>query len=146
MGTLSRRLLSPQFAVAIEVTLSSRQLGCIVWSCFQAVLAIFLALEGQNCCVFSAQKIVKIIIGEPKSLDGSFTDSTKVIHNFHKKITKLYSKIKVELYDERFTSKIAKHILFSSDLKKNKRKNKEYLDKISAVIILQDYLKSEGLS
>ena len=90
--------------------------------------------------------VVKIIIGEPKSLDGSFTDSTKVIHNFHKKITKLYSKIKVELYDERFTSKIAKHILFSSDLKKNKRKNKEYLDKISAVIILQDYLKSEGLS
>ena len=90
--------------------------------------------------------VVKIIIGEPKSLDGSFTDSTKVIHNFHKKITKLYSKIKVELYDERFTSKIAKHVLFSSDLKKNKRKNKEYLDKISAVIILQDYLKSEGLS
>ena len=90
--------------------------------------------------------VVKIIIGEPKSLDGSFTDSTKVIHNFYKKITKLYSKIKVELYDERFTSKIAKHILFSSDLKKNKRKNKEYLDKISAVIILQDYLKSEGLS
>ena len=90
--------------------------------------------------------VVKIIIGEPKSLDGSFTDSTKVIHNFHKKITKLYSKIKVELYDERFTSKIAKHVLFSSDLKKNKRKNKEYLDKISSVIILQDYLKSEGLS
>lgn len=90
--------------------------------------------------------VVKIIIGEPKSLDGSFTDSTKVIHNFHKKITKLYSKIKVELYDERFTSKIAKHVLFSSNLKKNKRKNKEYLDKISAVIILQDYLKSEGLS
>ena len=90
--------------------------------------------------------VVKIIIGEPKSLDGSFTDSTKVIHNFHKKVTKLYSKIKVELYDERFTSKIAKHVLFSSDLKKNKRKNKEYLDKISAVIILQDYLKSEGLS
>tara|TARA_B100001057_G_scaffold120120_1_gene118788 strand:- start:307 stop:726 length:420 start_codon:yes stop_codon:yes gene_type:complete len=90
--------------------------------------------------------VVKIIIGEPKSLDGSFTDSTKVIHNFHKKITKLNSKIKVELYDERFTSKIAKHVLFSSDLKKNKRKNKEYLDKISAVIILQDYLKSEGLS
>ena len=90
--------------------------------------------------------VVKIIIGEPKSLDGSFTDSTKVIHNFHKKITKLYSKIKVELYDERFTSEIAKHVLFSSDLKKNKRKNKEYLDKISAVIILQDYLKSEGLS
>lgn len=87
--------------------------------------------------------VVKIIIGEPKSLDGSFTDSSKLIYNFHKKITKLYSGIKVELYDERFTTKIAKQVLFSSGLKKNKRKNKESLDKISAVIILQDYLKSE---
>jgi len=52
----------------------------------------------------------------------------------------------VELYDERFTSKIAKQVLFSSGLKKNKRKNKETVDKISAVIILQDYLKSESFS
>ena len=90
--------------------------------------------------------VVKIIIGEPKSLDGSFTDSSKLIYNFHRKITKMYSGIKVELYDERFTSKIAKQVLFSSGLKKNKRKNKKTVDKISAVIILQDYLKSENFS
>ena len=51
--------------------------------------------------------------------------------------------IKIEMYDERFTSKIAQQTLISSGLKKNKRRNKELLDKISAVIILQDYLKSK---
>lgn len=93
---------------------------------------------------FKSNDVVKIIIGEPRSLDGSFTDSSKVIYDFHKKITKLYSGIKIELYDERFTSKIAKQVLFSSGVKKNKRRNKEIIDKISAVIILQDYLKSES--
>lgn len=93
---------------------------------------------------FKSNDVVKIIIGEPRSLDGGFTDSSKVIYDFHNKITKLYSGIKIELYDERFTSKIAKQVLFSSGVKKNKRRNKEIIDKISAVIILQDYLKSES--
>ena len=93
---------------------------------------------------FKNNDVVKIIIGEPKSLDGGHTDSSKLIYNFYKKINKKYSGIKVELYDERFTSKIAKQVLISSGVKKNKRKNKETVDKISAVIILQDYLKSKS--
>ena len=93
---------------------------------------------------FKSNDVVKIIIGEPKSLDGGLTDSSKLIYNFHKKINKKYSGIKVELYDERFTSKIAKQVLISTGVKKNKRKNKQSVDKISAVIILQDYLKSKN--
>ena len=54
-----------------------------------------------------------------------------------------YPNIKIEMYDERYTSKMAKQVLINSGVKKNKRKNKELLDKISAVIILQDYLKSK---
>ena len=91
---------------------------------------------------FKSNNVVKIIIGEPKSLDGGLTNSSKLIYNFHKKINKKYRGIKVELYDERFTSKIAKQVLISSGVKKKNRKNKKTVDKISAVIILQDYLKS----
>ena len=93
---------------------------------------------------FKTNDVVKIIIGEPKSLDGGLTDSSKLIYNFLKKINKKYSGIEVELYDERFTSKIAQQVLISTGVKKNKRKSKETLDKISAVIILQDYLKSKS--
>ena len=33
---------------------------------------------------FKSNDVVKIIIGEPKSLDGGLTDSSKLIYNFHK--------------------------------------------------------------
>jgi RNase H-fold protein (predicted Holliday junction resolvase) len=37
---------------------------------------------------------------------------------------------------------MAKSIMIASGINKNKRKNKDTVDKISAIIILQDYLKS----
>jgi putative Holliday junction resolvase len=95
---------------------------------------------------FKSNKVTKIIIGEPKSLGGGSTDSSKLIYSFQEKISKKYAAIKVELYDERFTSKIARQVLIKSGVKKNKRKNKEILDRISAVIILQDYLKYQSFS
>ena len=88
-------------------------------------------------------KVIKIIIGQPKTLSGSKTDSSKIIHDFYNNLAKKFTNIKIEMYDERFTSKIAQKTLISSGLKKNKRRNKELLDKISAVIILQDYIKSK---
>jgi putative Holliday junction resolvase len=88
-------------------------------------------------------KVVKIVIGEPKSLSGRQTHSSDIIQNLYLKITKSYPEIEINLYDERFTSKIAKQTLLGSGIKKMKRRNKETIDKIAAVIILQDYLKSE---
>jgi putative Holliday junction resolvase len=88
-------------------------------------------------------KVTKIVIGEPKSLDGGQTHSSDMIQNFQRRITKSFPEIEIELYDERFTSKIAMQTILSSGIKKMKRRNKETLDKIAAVIILQDYLKSE---
>ena len=58
-------------------------------------------------------------------------------------LKKYFPNKKIERHDERYTSKMAKQVLINSGVKKNKRKNKELLDKISAVIILQDYLKSK---
>ena len=60
---------------------------------------------------FKNNEVVKIIIGEPKSLKGGLTNSSRIIYNFQKKIIKKYSRIEIELYDERFTS-IAKKYLF----------------------------------
>ena len=88
-------------------------------------------------------KVAKIVIGEPKSLLGEKTHSSDMIQNFFQRITKSYPEIEIKLYDERFTSKIAMQTVLGSGLKKIKRRNKETLDKIAAVIILQDYLKSE---
>ncbi len=88
-------------------------------------------------------KVDKIVIGEPKNLRGGQTHSSEMIQSFYRKITKYFPHIEIKFYDERFTSKIAMQTVLSSGLKKMKRRNKENIDKISAVIILQDYLQSE---
>lgn len=88
-------------------------------------------------------KVGKIVIGEPKSLSGGQTHSSDIIQKFHLKMTKSFPDIEIKFYDERFTSKIAMQTILGSGIKKMKRRNKEALDKIAAVIILQDYLKFE---
>ena len=88
----------------------------------------------------------KIVIGEPKSLDGTSTDITEIVHQLKKKLENNFPKIDVVLYDERFTSKIAMQSMVIGGVKKKERRKKGNIDEISAVIILQDYLmKNKGL-
>ena len=96
--------------------------------------------------IIARENISILVIGEPKNNKNNFFEIEESIKKFIKKIKLNIPDLIIEREDERFTSKIAKQVLFSSGLKKNKRKNKETKDKISAVIILQDYLKSESFS
>ena len=49
---------------------------------------------------------------------------------------------KIEYFDERLTSSAAEKAMLEADLSRKKRK--ENIDKLAAVIILQDYLDSKG--
>ena len=62
------------------------------------------------------------------------------IRKWAKKIDGLYPKIKVTLHDESHTSSMAKEIILKSGAPKKKRRDKALLDKIAAILILQDYL------
>ncbi|MEJ2104365.1 MAG: Holliday junction resolvase RuvX, partial [Ignavibacteriaceae bacterium] len=53
------------------------------------------------------------------------------------------NKIEVVLWDEEYSSLIAKEKIVESVSKKSKRKNKELLDQHSAAIILQEFLDSD---
>ena len=79
---------------------------------------------------------------QDKGLGENRLALTEFTHTFFNKISIMYKEIDFEFYDERFTSKIAKQTVLSSGVKKMKRRNKKNIDKISAVIILQDYLQS----
>lgn len=89
---------------------------------------------------FSKEKVSKIIVGEPKHLDGSESGPVEALKNFKKALTRFFPHIPIESIDERFTSKIAFESMILSGAKKKDRENKSNIDKISAVIILQDYL------
>jgi len=91
--------------------------------------------------LIEGQKIQLIVIGFPLSMDGTDTDITENVRLFEKFVKASYPSLKVILYDERMTSKIAQNALIQIS-KKQQRKQKGHIDKMSAAIILQDYMNS----
>ena len=88
----------------------------------------------------SKEDISSFVVGKPVNLDGSSTDSTSHVNGFIKRLKQKYPTISVHQIDERFTSKIAKQSILASGMKKQERQNKALVDKVSATIILQNYL------
>ena len=89
---------------------------------------------------FSKEKVIKVLIGEPKQMNGEPSQSAEIIDVFVSKFSKAFPDMKVIRVDERFTSKMAFQTMIDSGLKKNQRRNKALIDEISATIMLQDYL------
>ena len=89
-----------------------------------------------------SESVERIIVGLPKQTSGELSESETAITTFIEKLQEKLPEIPISRYDERFTSKIASHILVESGTKKKKRQDKALLDKISATLILQEYLSS----
>ena len=89
---------------------------------------------------FSKEIVSSVIIGEPKQMDGTPSQSAELINNFVVKFQETFPEIPVERVDERFTSKMAFQTMIDSGLNKKQRQNKALVDEIAATIILQDYL------
>jgi len=92
---------------------------------------------------FANEPVEEVIIGEPRHKDGNPTFLTPIVHKFGEKIGKKYPEKKITFVDESFTSSDAKAIILKSGAKKKKRREKGLVDKISAVLILQQYLESK---
>lgn len=89
---------------------------------------------------FQKEKVGKVLIGEPKQMNGEPSESTPIIEAFVTKFKATFPEMKLERVDERFTSKMAFQTMIDSGLKKKQRQNKALIDEISATIMLQDYL------
>ena len=80
------------------------------------------------------------VIGEPKQLDNTASESEVLIAPFIINLQKQFPNTPILRVDERFTSKMAFKAMIDGGLTKNQRKNKALIDEISATIILQSYL------
>ena len=91
--------------------------------------------------IISEKKIIKVILGLPSK---RFKSSEKLSEKVYKLKSEIEDKTKIDviLWDEEFSSAIAKERINESVTKKSKRQNKELLDQHSAAIILQEYLDS----
>jgi putative Holliday junction resolvase len=89
---------------------------------------------------FSKENVAKVLIGEPKQMNGQPSESTPVIEKFVTDFKSNFPDMKIERVDERFTSKMAFQTMIDSGLSKKQRQNKGLVDEIAATILLQDYL------
>ena len=86
------------------------------------------------------ENVELFIVGEPKQLNNTESESEQFIKPFIQKLSTTFPKIPIKRVDERFTSKIAFKSMIDSGLKKKQRQNKALIDEISATLILQSYL------
>jgi putative Holliday junction resolvase len=88
------------------------------------------------------EDVERIIVGLPKQMNNEYSENMKHIRPFVKKLQATYPNIRIEYYDERFTSALAHKTIIDAGLKKSDRQNKALVDEVSATIILQDYMES----
>ena len=84
----------------------------------------------------------RLVIGYPLTLRNEPAEVTREIDRFIERFASLYPYIEVIKYDERFTSKLAFDNILASGIGRRKRRDKAVIDRISATIILQNYLES----
>lgn len=89
------------------------------------------------------EEVSEILVGNPKKLDNTPSENAQHVVGFVRKLAKTHPKMKIEMLDERFTSSMALDAMISAGSTKKQRQNKETIDKISATILLQNYLDSK---
>ena len=92
------------------------------------------------------EAVERIIIGEPRQMNGQPSENMQRVQQFVSRWRKAQPDIPIELFDERFTSVLAHQAMLDGGLHKKARQDKALVDRISATIILEDYLRTRKQS
>ncbi|WEK69431.1 MAG: Holliday junction resolvase RuvX [Candidatus Chryseobacterium colombiense] len=90
---------------------------------------------------FNANRVDEVVVGLPVDLRGNISEVETDILKFIEVFQKEFPMIKVNRFDERFTSKMASFFISQSGKSKKQRQEKGLIDKVSATIILQNFLE-----
>ena len=91
----------------------------------------------QDYC--SREKVDLIVVGHPKQMDNSDSESMAYIKPFLTALKRKFPDIPIVMYDERLAHKA----MIEGGAKKKQRQDKAIIDAISATIILQSYIESQ---
>ena len=89
--------------------------------------------------IIEQHSVDKIVLGMPKNMNGTIGPRAEASQRFSEILTKKFN-LPVILWDERLTTMAAEKMLISADVSRKKRK--QVIDKMAAVMILQGYLDS----
>lgn len=86
-------------------------------------------------------EVEEIVVGLPKNMNGSVGPRGEICKDFAEELQNRI-KVPVHLWDERLTTVSAQRTLIEADVSRKKRKG--IVDKMAAVLILQNYLDSKS--
>ena len=122
-------------AVSDDLLITAQGLTTIVRNKENQLRRTFAEIE--NIC--SEYAVDRIVLGYPKNMDNSIGEQADKVTEF-KEALERRTGLEVILWDERMTTISAKRVLDEGNVRKSEQK--EYIDKIAAVFILQSYLDS----
>lgn len=89
------------------------------------------------------EPVDEFVVGMPKTLKNEDSEIAPLVRAFLEVLKKEFPEKPLHLVDERFTSRIAQRAMIAGGMKKKDRQVKANVDKISATIILQDFMSSK---
>ena len=90
---------------------------------------------------FNENIVEDIVVGLPTDLKGNLSEVETDILKFIESFKIEFPDIQVHRLDERFTSKMASFFISQSGKNKKQRQEKGLIDRVSATIILQNFLE-----
>ena len=92
---------------------------------------------------FAENRVEAMVIGLPTNLKGNMSEIETEILKFVEKAKTYFPEVEIHRFDERFTSKMASYFISQSGKNKKQRQEKALIDKVSATIILQNFLEQK---
>lgn len=81
-----------------------------------------------------------LVVGYPKNMNGSVGERAQMCEAFAEELRQHFPDVKVVLWDERLSTVAAEKVLVDADMRRKKRR--QVIDMMAAVVILQNYLDS----
>jgi len=91
---------------------------------------------------FFKEQVDEVVIGMPKQMSNEDSQIAPQVRLFIEKFKSTFPTKPIIEVDERFTSVLAHRAMIEGGMKKKERRVKGNVDKISATIILQNYLEN----
>ena len=88
-------------------------------------------------------EVSKVVAGYPRTVRGEDSETVKFMTPVLTRLAKAIEPVPIDYYDERFTSVLAHRAMIDGGMGKMARRDKAVVDRISASIILNDYLSSK---
>ena len=93
--------------------------------------------------IIKQEKVQKIVIGLPKNMNNSIGPRAQASLDYGSKLQSKFPELEIDYQDERLSTAQAERMLVQEgNVRRNKRK--KVIDKLAAVIILQNYLDAHS--